>query len=185
MELSCNDLLYFIKYIADKVRTQISQGFLAKKYFYFSKLISQKFIIASLFIIKAILKPFLSYLPCIVCRGYFSIIFNVKKCALYLIKYGTVKTYFIMFGWFEIQNNTHKRIKNFTHSNTVDPFQLLSYWLNSQRQCAFSGHKNWEPNPGPVLPPGVRNWQLLISHHWKWRRNEVSLWNRRLVTKKF
>ncbi len=25
-------------------------------------------------------KPFLSYLPCVVCREYFSIIFNVKKC---------------------------------------------------------------------------------------------------------
>ncbi len=29
-----------------------------------------------------------SYLPYIVLREYFSIIFNVKKCALYLIKYG-------------------------------------------------------------------------------------------------
>jgi hypothetical protein len=36
---------------------------------------------------KSHLKPFLSYLPCIVRRKYFSIIFNVKKCALYLIKY--------------------------------------------------------------------------------------------------
>ncbi len=35
------------------------------------------------------LKPFLSYLPYIVWREYFSIIFNVKKCALYLIIYGT------------------------------------------------------------------------------------------------
>jgi hypothetical protein len=44
---------------------------------------------------KSHLKPFLSYLPCIVRREYFSIIFNVKKCALYLIKYGkstTIKT---------------------------------------------------------------------------------------------
>ncbi len=37
---------------------------------------------------KSHLKPFLSYLPCIVCKEYFSIIFNVKKCALYWIKYG-------------------------------------------------------------------------------------------------
>ncbi len=34
------------------------------------------------------LKPFLSYLPCIVRWGYFSIIFHIKKCTLYLIKYG-------------------------------------------------------------------------------------------------
>jgi len=70
---------YFIEYNAHMsiVCTLISQWFLAKKnYFYFSKIISQEFIIASLFIIKAILIPFLSYLPCIVHRKYFSIIFN-------------------------------------------------------------------------------------------------------------
>jgi hypothetical protein len=53
-----------------------------KNYFYFSRIISKEIIIASLFIIKAIF----SYLPCIVHREYFSIIFNVKKCALYSIK---------------------------------------------------------------------------------------------------
>ncbi len=37
---------------------------------------------------KSHLKPFLSYLPCFVRREYFSIIFNVKNCALYSIKYG-------------------------------------------------------------------------------------------------
>ncbi len=34
-------------------------------------------------------KTFLGYLPCLVWREYFIIIFNVKKCALYSIKYGT------------------------------------------------------------------------------------------------
>ncbi len=38
---------------------------------------------------KSHLKPFLSYLPCIVCGQYFSIIFNVKKCALYSVAYRT------------------------------------------------------------------------------------------------
>ncbi len=38
---------------------------------------------------KSYLKPFLSYLPCIVRREYFSIIFNVKKSTPYSIKYGT------------------------------------------------------------------------------------------------
>ncbi len=38
---------------------------------------------------KSYLKPFLSYLPCIVHREYFSIIFNVKKCALHSIKYSS------------------------------------------------------------------------------------------------
>jgi hypothetical protein len=37
---------------------------------------------------KSHLKPFVSYLPCIVRREYFSIIFNAKKCTLYSIKYG-------------------------------------------------------------------------------------------------
>ena len=36
---------------------------------------------------KSHLKTFLSYLPCIMPREYFSTIFNVKKCTLYLIKY--------------------------------------------------------------------------------------------------
>jgi hypothetical protein len=38
---------------------------------------------------KSNLKPFLSYLPCIAHREYFSIIFNVKNCALYSIKHST------------------------------------------------------------------------------------------------
>jgi hypothetical protein len=42
---------------------------------------------------KSHLKPFLSYLPCIVHREYFSIIFNVKKCTLYSIKYGNLQKY--------------------------------------------------------------------------------------------
>ncbi len=37
---------------------------------------------------KSCLKHFLSYRPCIVQREYFSIIFNVKKCTIYSIKYG-------------------------------------------------------------------------------------------------
>ena len=38
---------------------------------------------------KSHLTPFLSYLPCIACREYFNIIFNIKNCALYSIKYST------------------------------------------------------------------------------------------------
>ena len=52
---------YFIKYNVHTsiVRTWISQWFFAKKnYFYFSRIISKELIIASLFIIKAILNPF-------------------------------------------------------------------------------------------------------------------------------
>ncbi len=76
-------LLYFIQYNVHTsiVRTWISQWFLAKKNFYVSRIISNELITASLFIIK------LSYLKCTVSTEYYSIIFNVKKCALCLIKY--------------------------------------------------------------------------------------------------
>jgi hypothetical protein len=40
---------------------------------------------------KSYLKPFLSYLPCIVLREYFSIIFKAKKCAQYSIKYSKLR----------------------------------------------------------------------------------------------
>jgi hypothetical protein len=54
---AASQLLYFIQYNAHTgiVRTWISQWFLAKKNFYFSRIISQELIIGSLFIIKAIL----------------------------------------------------------------------------------------------------------------------------------
>jgi hypothetical protein len=41
------------------------------------------------------LKPFLSYLPCIVFREYFSIISNIRKYTLYSIKYGTYHIIFL------------------------------------------------------------------------------------------
>jgi hypothetical protein len=44
---------------------------------------------------KSHLKPFVRYLPSIACREYFSIIFNAKKCALYLIKYGNLQSKYV------------------------------------------------------------------------------------------
>jgi hypothetical protein len=71
-------LPYFIKYNvhASIVRTWISQWFLA--IFFnnnFRRIQDCKFIHH-----KSHLKPFVSYLPCIMRREYFSIIFNDKKC---------------------------------------------------------------------------------------------------------
>ncbi len=64
----------------------ISQWFLAKKLIFFKNNFTRinhcKFIHH-----KSNLKPFFSYLPCIVRWDYFSIIFNVKKYALYSINY--------------------------------------------------------------------------------------------------
>ncbi len=41
------------------------------------------------------LKPFLSYLPCLAFREYFSIISNIRKYTLYSIKYGTYHIIFL------------------------------------------------------------------------------------------
>jgi hypothetical protein len=89
-----NSIPYFIEYNVHKsmVRNWILQWFLAKNYFYFSRIISQELIIASFIHHKSHLKTLLSYLPCIVRREYFSIIFNVNKRTLYSIKYGTHHT---------------------------------------------------------------------------------------------
>jgi hypothetical protein len=74
-----------------------------KNYYYFSRIISQdhcKFIHH-----KSHLKPFLSYLPCMVRREYFSITFNAKKCALYWIKYGKLmcKLVYNIGSWFSAE----------------------------------------------------------------------------------
>ncbi len=76
-------ILYFIEYNAHTsiVRTWISQWFLSKKN-NFTRIHNWKLIHH-----KSNLKPFLRYLPCRVRSEYFSIIFHVKKCPLYSIKY--------------------------------------------------------------------------------------------------
>jgi hypothetical protein len=82
--IKCKKVLYFIKYNAHTsiVRTWISQWFLAIFFSFFKNNFPRidhcKFIHH-----KSHLKPFLSYLR----REYFSIIFKVKKRALYTIKY--------------------------------------------------------------------------------------------------
>ncbi len=83
-------LPYFIEYNAHTsiVHIWISHWFLTKNYSIFQENFKRnnrfKFIHH-----KSKLKPFLSNLPCIVRREYFSTIINVKKCALYSIKYSS------------------------------------------------------------------------------------------------
>jgi len=88
---------YFIEYIVHTsiVRTWISQWFLVKKVFLFFKNNFTRFNYCKFIPHKGHLNPFLSYLPCIVCTEYFSIIFNAKKCALYSIKYSIIVWNFI------------------------------------------------------------------------------------------
>ncbi len=84
---------------------------------------------------KSHLKPFLSYLPCIVRRKYFSIIFQVKKYALHLIKYGI---YFEVL--LKIKSNIHLFSKNSKDSKYV--LFYLTFWLSSFWQfCDFSFKK--------------------------------------------
>jgi len=75
---------YFIKcnMHTSIVHTWISQWFLAKFLFLFFKYNFTRINHCKFIHHKSHLKPFLSYLPCIVCREYFSIIFNLKKCAM-------------------------------------------------------------------------------------------------------
>ncbi len=86
-------LSYFVKYNAHTsiAHTWISQRFLAKKLFLFFKNNFTRINHCKFIHHNRHLKPFLSYLPCIVCKEYFSIIFNVKKCTLYFIKYSNYK----------------------------------------------------------------------------------------------
>ncbi len=83
--VSCkeNEAPYFIEYNAHTsiVRTWISQWLLAKKIFLFFKNNFTRINHCKFIHHKNHLKPFLSYLPCIVHSKYFSIIFSVKKCA--------------------------------------------------------------------------------------------------------
>jgi len=81
---------YFIEYNVhtNTVHTWVSQWFLANILFLFFKNNFTKINHCKFIHHNRHLKPFVSYLPCIVCREYFSIIFNVKECALYSIKYG-------------------------------------------------------------------------------------------------
>ncbi len=84
--LSVVGLPYFIEYNAHTsiVCTWISQWFLAKFYFYFSRIISKEIIIASLFIIKAItLSQLFSMYSA---RGIFQHHFQCKKVRTILDK---------------------------------------------------------------------------------------------------
>jgi hypothetical protein len=70
------------------VRTWISTWFLAKKLILFFKNNFRRIHHCKFILERSHLMTFFSFLPCIVRREYFSVIFNVKKCALYSIKYG-------------------------------------------------------------------------------------------------
>jgi len=97
--------------------------------------VSKEIIIASLFIIKAILNPFSATFH-VVHREYFRIIFNVEKCALYLIKYsmhskkimpGVVKTINKPF-W--VQSASLLHFIYYTWSGTIKLFTPVNLWTS-------------------------------------------------------
>ena len=105
---------YFIEYNAHTsiVRTWISQWFWAKKFISFFKNIITIINHYKFNYHKSYLRPFLSYFLCIVRREYFSIIFNIKKCTLFSIKYSN---YFI-FGSFIFSEIEQLVPRHFIHS---------------------------------------------------------------------
>ncbi len=89
---------YFIKYNVHMsiARTWISQWFLAKKLFLVFKNNFTRINPSKFYSSQKPSKTFLRYLPCIVCREYFIIIFNVKKVCTILdkIRYSKVNAMF-------------------------------------------------------------------------------------------
>jgi len=85
VQCKCTGIAYFFEYNAHTsiLHTLISQWFLEKKIFLVFKNNFKRNNHCKFIHHKSYLKPFLSYLPCIVHREYFSIIFNVKKSAHY------------------------------------------------------------------------------------------------------
>ncbi len=110
---------------------------------------------------KSHLKPIIRHLPCLMCREYFSIIFNVKKCALYLIKYNSQtyrKLYNIVCKSFFVRCLTIIYSRDYYRSvvsQCVRNCQSISPWSNiwvSQRalfQWTNSKKKFMAKAPGP------------------------------------
>jgi hypothetical protein len=109
---------YFIEYNAHTsiVRTWISQWFLAKKLFLFFKNNFTKINHCKFIHHKSHLTYTLSQLlPCLMGMEYFSVIFNVKRCILYSIKYGN--NYYGSGKYFSIRlfaQSSHFSVKTFS-----------------------------------------------------------------------
>ncbi len=86
---------------------------------------------------KSHLKPFLSYLSSIVRREYFSIIFNVKKCTLYLIKYGIYTSDYIVQFCSQLQYAWAQFCSNCFSSRFQKMWILIDVeWLIEYQQAA-------------------------------------------------
>ncbi len=109
---------------------------------------------------KTHLKPFVSYVPCMVHREYFSIIFNAKKCALYSIKYGTIASCFITsatyvrLSFFKDFDLSRLDLDNKHFFNSWTKFAFLARDFNS-RWCWIYAEYQYNQTLG---------WKQVISH---------------------
>ncbi len=130
--------------------TWISQWFWAKKLFLFFKINFTRINHCKFSHHKSHFEPFLSYLPCIVGREYFSIILNVKQCAI-LDKIQYLSSEEVLAGYEALvvvddrahfwKLNCHdwwKKLLGFTNSNDMLIvikylykwcYRLIIYWL--------------------------------------------------------
>ncbi len=139
------------------MHTWISQRFLAKKICFknnCTRINHYKFIHH-----KSYLKPFLSYLPCIVCREYFSIIFNVKKCELYSIKYSICWNIFLLSWKLPIPNSINDLYYYFVRIDSLLLIRFPKFWAQCYNTPNCFTYYNklscfpWQP-PQPRLVCG-------------------------------
>ncbi len=130
------DLLYFIKYNVHKsiVHTWISRWFLIKKLFFKNDFTINnhcKFIHH-----KSHHKPFLNYFPCVLCREYFSIIFNVQKCTLYWIKYHTLASLCKQIG----SSSQGSMVSGFTYLGSLGSTTIpIEIYFKTDKRCIYIG----------------------------------------------
>ncbi len=126
-----SQLPHFIKYNVHTsiVHTWISQWFLAKKLFLFFKNNFMRINHCKFIHHKSHLKPFLSYLPWILHREYFSIIFNVKRAhytqssTSILIKY--INSFFVSRVDLDYSNNSFQSSSAFSISDQAGAFRWV------------------------------------------------------------
>jgi hypothetical protein len=108
---------------------------------------------------KSYLKPFLSYLPCIVCREYFSIIFNVKKCTLNLIKYGNWSLTIASGGSTVVQHSLHhSKVKGLSPTTSAD---------NGREKMAKQTKKWWYLSWYELFSVKREEMKWIVTEYWR------------------
>ncbi len=142
-------ILSSIMCIQLKWALEFYNDFWKKNLFYFSRIILHELIICIFIDHKNHLKPLLCYLPCIVSREYVSIIFKVKKCTLYSLKYGILDMFLIIiftFIWTKLKKRVHSQNYLFLHFNqqkqcdSIVTMAKLNRVMAVSSRCQFVDH---------------------------------------------